>query len=197
MSQEGSLPATLFQPGNRYGEASKYKPAYAHLAYRLCLLRGQFIKDEDLAAFFEVTVRTIHNWKKAHPEFGEAIKEGKEIADQNVAETAYHAALGSVVEEEQAFKVRKVNPATGKMEDHVEVVKVKRHIPPDSRLIDRWLTARGRWQRDPTPQPNVSVNIETVNVAVTKEAVRSQLGDLLHDALAHTARPAEEPSADD
>ena len=37
-----------------------------------------------LAAFFEVSTRTIHRWKHEHPEFCHALKVGKEDADARV-----------------------------------------------------------------------------------------------------------------
>lgn len=47
----------------------KYKPEYAEKAVELM---GQGYLDYELAAHFKVSVNTISNWKKEHPEFKEA-----------------------------------------------------------------------------------------------------------------------------
>lgn len=73
------------------GRPSAYKPEYAEQAKKLCLLSAT---DDSLADFFSVDVRTIGNWKNAHPEFLQAIKDGKTVADQNVAQSLYRKATG-------------------------------------------------------------------------------------------------------
>ncbi len=53
-------------------------PFALFLAYKLALLGST---DDELADFFRVRVSTIHNWKKKHNEFLDALKRGKDVAD--------------------------------------------------------------------------------------------------------------------
>lgn len=72
------------------GRPTKYSTEYAERARQYCLLGAT---DERLAEFFDVNIDTIHTWKKAHIEFSDAIKEGREGADIQVAASLYGRAL--------------------------------------------------------------------------------------------------------
>lgn len=73
------------------GRPSLYKDEYREQARKLCLLGST---DVELADFFEVSEDTIHEWKKAHPEFSESVKKGKAQADADVADRLYQRAMG-------------------------------------------------------------------------------------------------------
>lgn len=73
------------------GQPTLYKPEYAEQARKLCLL-GSI--DTELADFFEVHIDTIYQWKLVHEKFSDAIKQGKEQADANVADRLYQRAMG-------------------------------------------------------------------------------------------------------
>lgn len=70
---------------------SKFKPEYIELAKNYCLLGAT---DAELATFFKVNVDTIYEWKKVHPEFSDATKVGKEVADQRVENALFQKACG-------------------------------------------------------------------------------------------------------
>lgn len=72
------------------------KERHPDLARKYCLLGAT---DKDLARYFSVSISTINNWKAAHPEFVDAMGEGKAIADATVAESLYHRAIGADVVE--------------------------------------------------------------------------------------------------
>ena len=72
------------------GRPTKYKVEFCEQAMRLCLLGA---KDSELAAFFEVSEATLYTWKNQHPEFLEALSDGKENADAAVAKSLYQQAL--------------------------------------------------------------------------------------------------------
>ncbi|TDV06054.1 hypothetical protein [Paraburkholderia caballeronis] len=71
-----------------------YKPEYAELARNYCLLGAT---DEELAAFFGVTDRTIRSWKKRQPEFAEAIVEGSRHANVRVTGRLYDRCMAGDV----------------------------------------------------------------------------------------------------
>jgi len=73
------------------GRPTDYRDEYTQEAYRLCLL-GMI--DSQLADFFEVSEQTLNTWKKKHPEFLESLRDGRIVADANVAQSTYKRALG-------------------------------------------------------------------------------------------------------
>ncbi|MFM0101986.1 terminase [Paraburkholderia rhynchosiae] len=73
------------------GRPSKYRAEFAELAKNYCLLGAT---DPDLERFFEVSRATINEWKKQHPEFADALRAGKDIADSLVARSLYDKARG-------------------------------------------------------------------------------------------------------
>ena len=118
------------------GRPSKYREEFAGQATKFCKLGAT---DAELAEFFEVEVSTIDNWKKQYPEFLGALKAGKAIADIEVAEKLHSRATGYSWVEEQAIKVK-----TGRYEEKVEVVEVRREVPPDTTACIFWLKNRRR-----------------------------------------------------
>lgn len=121
--------------GNNGGRPTKYKKAFCIQAKKLSLLGAI---DEELADFFEVNQDTIQQWKKKHIEFSEAIKEGKQIANANVAERLYERAMGYEHKEIKVFQYQ------GKIITQ-EVIK---HYPPDPTAAIFWLKNRekGKWR---------------------------------------------------
>ena len=73
------------------GRPSSYSPDLCELAHNYCLLGAT---NDELAAFFGVSPRTIDNWIAGHPEFETAVKDGRVIADARVARGLYTRAIG-------------------------------------------------------------------------------------------------------
>lgn len=116
------------------GRPTDYDPAFAAQAAKLCMLGAT---DDELADFFEVHRSTIYRWKHEHDEFCDAIKTGKQQADERVERSLYQKATGYNVTEEQAVKI--------KVEQHkeeVEVVQVEKHVPADTTAAIFWLKNR-------------------------------------------------------
>jgi len=106
------------------GQPTRFDPAFVAVAKRACA--GEGLTDARLANLFGVTRKTIDRWKKAHEEFDQAVREGKEIFDCGPVEAALRkSAIGyDVIEETRAL----VEGADGKNE--MAVVKaVTKHIP--------------------------------------------------------------------
>lgn len=82
------------------GRPTAYKAEYAVQAQKLCEI-GQ--TDQELASFFEVNVRTIYRWQGDHPEFCQALKAGKDLADARVERSLYQKAIGYEQEEVKIF----------------------------------------------------------------------------------------------
>jgi hypothetical protein len=113
----------------KVGRPSEFKPEFCEQAEKLCKLGAT---DEELAEFFGVTTTTIDNWKVKHPAFLGAVKEGKVLADINVANSLYKKATGYVLETERVI---------GKG-DNARVVPLKIAIEADTTAAIFWLKNR-------------------------------------------------------
>jgi hypothetical protein len=119
---------------------TSYQPEYAEQAEKLSKLG---LTDKEMAEFFGVTERTLNTWKTKHPEFLQALKKGKTLADANVVESLYRRACG------YSHEAVKIMQYEGKpvVEPYIE------HYPPDTTACLAWLHNRQRekWQRNPDP----------------------------------------------
>jgi transposase len=129
------------------GRPTAYEPEFAKQAAKLCDLGAT---DDELADFFEVHRSTIYRWKHEHDDFCDAVKTGKETADERVERSLYQKATGYNVTEEQAVKLK-----VEQYKEEVEVVQVEKHVPADTTAAIFWLKNRrsGNW-RDKTEQHN-------------------------------------------
>lgn len=125
-----------------FGRPPEYRREYAEQARKLCLLGAT---DEQIADFFEVSVRTIHRWKYEHPEFCHALRAGKVAADAAVAAALYHRAIG--------MQIPKTHVST--FQGRVILTDMVENIPPDVGAISLWLFNRQPelWKREPEPPP--------------------------------------------
>jgi len=128
-SMEGNQNAV----GNEGGRPTKYRVQYAHQVYKLCLLG---MTDRDLADFFEVSIRVINHWKLRYPDFCEAMRRGKMMADAEVAHALHQVACGYSHPESKFVVVR------DKAGARIEEVKTTKHYPPDVKACIFWLTNR-------------------------------------------------------
>jgi len=106
-----------------------YKPEFAEQAKKLCQLGAT---DIGLADFFEVSDRTIYRWQVKYPEFCQALKAGKESADDRVERSLYHKATVYTYESEKVFQ------------HQGEIIRapVREHVPPDTTAMIFWLKNR-------------------------------------------------------
>jgi hypothetical protein len=120
------------------GRPSKFKPEFIKQTEKLCSLGAT---DEDLADFFEVSIRTIANWKAEQPEFLQALKGGKDEADERVERSLYQRAVGYTYDAVHFSSFQGVVTAT----PH------RIHVPPDTTAMIFWLKNRRAEQwRDKT-----------------------------------------------
>ena len=135
------------------GRPSKYREEFALQALKLCRLGAT---DKELADFFQVAVDTINEWKNVHPEFSASLKEGKDLADAEVADKLFKRATGY---SHQAVKIV-ANANTG--QEHI--VPYTEHYPPDTTACIFWLKNRqsAKWrdkvEQDVKMDANVSVS---------------------------------------
>lgn len=109
---------------------TKFKPEYVKQAKKLCALGA---KDTEIADFFEVTEKTLNNWKNQNPEFLQSLKEGKaEFDNEKVVKSLLHRALGYSHAEDKIFN-NNGEPL---------VVPTTKHYPPDTTACIFWLKNR-------------------------------------------------------
>lgn len=72
------------------GHPTDYRPEFTELARNYCLLGAT---EGELGPLLGVTDRSIRNWKKRHPEFAAAIKEGSVHANAKVIGAHYKKCL--------------------------------------------------------------------------------------------------------
>jgi len=113
------------------GRPTKYRAEFADQARKLCQLGAT---DLDIANFFEVAVSTIYAWKITQPEFSEAIKRGKEVADDLVAERLFARATGYSHDAVKIFM-----PAGASAPVYANYVE---HHAPDTTAAIFWLKNR-------------------------------------------------------
>lgn len=115
--------------GRPYG----FKQEYVRQVAKLCALGAT---DREIADFFDVNIQTIRNWAANEKEFFDALKMGKEQADERVERSLYQRAIGYHTDAEKVFQYQG------------EVVRapVREHIAPDTTACIFWLKNRRREQ---------------------------------------------------
>lgn len=111
------------------GHPTDYRPEFTAQAEAMCLSGAT---DAEIAHALGVSTRTIYRWQAAHPEFCQAIKTGKEPADDRVERSLYHRAVG------YSFEAERIVTVGGK----TEKVKYTEHVPPDTASMIFWLKNR-------------------------------------------------------
>lgn len=106
-----------------------YSEAFPRQAEKLCQLGAT---DIEVANFFGISDRTLYRWKIKYPELCQALKTGKEAADERVERSLYHKANGYTFESEKIFQ----------FQGEVVRAKTTEHIPPDTVACIFWLKNR-------------------------------------------------------
>ena len=119
------------------GRPTLYKPENADIARLACMLGAT---NDDLAERFEVSPRTVDNWIADIPEFGDAVRQGRQVADESVVSALFARATGMERKVTKAF-CHKGQPIT---------VNYTVELPPDVRACMFWLRNRrpGQWREN-------------------------------------------------
>lgn len=114
---------------------SKFKPEFIAQAEKLCKLGAT---DMELADFFDVEVRTLYRWKADNEAFCQALKSGKDEADDRVERSLYARANGY---EHDEVDIRVVGGA-------IVQTPIRKYYPPDTTAAIFWLKNRraGEWR---------------------------------------------------
>lgn len=135
--------------------ASTYQDDYVKQAEIACRLGAI---DQDLADLFNVKIRTIQNWKNAHPEFKLACDTGKQVPNSKVEQALLSRAIGCTTFKEVLDK-------SGCP------VRIETEHPPDTTACMAWLNnrSRDRWKRDPNDfDKDKKTDGNTYNIQIVK-----------------------------
>ncbi len=121
--------------------------------------------DKEVAEVLEVTEQTINNWKIAHPDFFESLKDWKINADSNVVRSLYERATGYSCRETKLFC----------HEGSIIAEDIIKQYPPDPTAMIFWLKNRQpkEW-RDKT-------EVVATNANMSLEEFLKQEADKLKD----------------
>lgn len=108
---------------------SKFKPGFVTQAEKLCKLGAT---DIEMADFFDVEVRTLYRWKTENEAFCQALKAGKDEADDRVERSLFARANGY---EHDEVDIRVLNGAIVKTD-------IRKFYPPDTTAAIFWLKNR-------------------------------------------------------
>ncbi|MBI2740902.1 MAG: hypothetical protein HYX38_30760 [Rhodospirillales bacterium] len=111
------------------GRPTLYEPEMCEQAHNYCLLGAT---NDELAAFFHVSPSTIDRWIAGRADFGDAVRQGRVVADARVARSLYDRAVGYDREIERAVVL------DGKLKFLTSTV----HYPPNVPACIFWLRNR-------------------------------------------------------
>jgi hypothetical protein len=136
------------------GRPSKFNEQLKTIVLRLS---EKGLTDPAICEVIGIDQKTLLNWKKANPEFFLALKNAKNIVDDEVEDTLLNRALGRIsIKKEKAFVINGI----------VEKVKLIEQVPPDVTACIFWLKNRqpDKWRE------KVDHNIEKeLKVIIEKE----------------------------
>lgn len=134
-SRRPTLVADRGADRNVGGRPTKYDPDFPRQAQQLCEMGAT---GEDLAKFFQVARSQIISWSIRHPEFGAAIRVGREPADDRAEASLYSRVCGFSVE--RVSQKKEVNDK-GELTIVSETVE-QVYYPPDVAACFIWLKNR-------------------------------------------------------
>jgi hypothetical protein len=98
----------------------------------LVMLCEKGLTDKELSQVFDIHEATLNRYKKS-PEFCEAIKKGKAVADEKVEIALFQRACGYECPEDKVLSHEGF---------HTDTVRVTKHYPPETTAAIFWLKNR-------------------------------------------------------
>lgn len=126
------------------------------------------LDDKRIAELFDINQSTIYDWQKRYPEFKQAMYEGRDGADEEIAAALFHRAKGYSHASEEIKVVSQGGLGSPSV---IERVPITKHYPPDGVSIIFWLRNRQRlrWSNDPDRLPGGDAAGDIARVA--REAI--------------------------
>jgi len=114
------------------GQPSKFDKINKELVFNLY---ESGLTDKQVAKIIKVTVTTVQNWKIAHPNFFDSIKDSRKYSDGAVVASLYKRCLG--------FEYKETTREASKDDPKLKITKVvTKFMPPDVGAAFGWLYNR-------------------------------------------------------
>lgn len=114
---------------NPVGRPTDYDPIFCEDVANWCIAGAT---DFEVAQKLNIHTSTLYRWKAKYPEFREAMRLGKELADDRAEAALYHRAIGY---SHRAVKIMQNNGVP-------VLVPYIEHVPPSEGALTMWLTNR-------------------------------------------------------
>lgn len=151
------------------GRPPEYKPEFVQIVSRLS---ENGATDAEIADSLDISIRTVYLWKAKYPEFLQACRMVKDIADDRVVRSLYSRSVGY---EHDAVKL--VGPFG-------LAVPYRAHVPPDVGAIQFWLKNRRPEEWRDRHEHNVSVSALKSADQLKQELLQFIQDNNLQDELA-------------
>ena len=141
-----------------------FRAEYVEQARKLCALGAI---DEDIANFFDVSIRTIYNWKNEFPEFADTLRDAKLELDSKVVRSLFERATG------YSHTDYKFVTHGGKITDMREYEK---HYPPETAAMVFWLKNRqpAMWRDKHHMELSTSITVERLAEGRDRARIRNK-----------------------
>lgn len=151
----------------RTGRPSDFRQEFVKQAQGLCKLGAT---DQELADFFEVDVRTIYRWKATQDAFCQALKVGKQEADDRVERSLFARATGY---EHNEVDIRVIA-------NRVVQTPIRKFYPPDTAAAIFWLKNRRKedWRDKIDHEHSGSIEMANMTDAQLDEEIRRRADSL-------------------
>jgi len=136
---------------SKRGRPTKFDPACVAKVQALC---ANGATNREVAEFLGVDESTLWRWRAEHTDLCNALKTGKDSADERVVQSLYRRATG------YSFNALKIMQFEGKT---IEVPYVE-HVPPDTTAAIFWLKNRRRedWRDKQDHEHTGAVTVQVV-----------------------------------
>lgn len=123
---------------------------------------------EQIADIVGISTRTISTWMGKHQDFGLAVREARQVADELVVASLFSKAIGYSHKETKVFQ----------HEGQIVCHDIEKHYPPDTSAIQFWLRNRQpkEWKEKNESDINVNANLN-VN-KLTDEELDAKIKEL-------------------
>jgi len=133
--------AALKEALTRLGRGLEYVPEfYPEVAYQMAV-KG--LSHRQMGAIFGVSTYTIRDWTLQHPDFQEAMKQGRLDSIGEIENALFRSATGYDVEFETTTIKSGLSSTGGRFEE-MTVIKGSNHVRPSPPAIMFWLCNRAR-----------------------------------------------------
>ena len=170
------------------GRPTDYRLEFCEIAHRMC---QEGATDREVAERLGIADGTLYRWRHEHPEFREALRLGKESADDRVEKMLYNRAVG------YSYDAIKIMQSDGEVlvEPYVE------HVPPDIGAMKLWLTNRRPkdWREKVENHHTGEMMLAAMSEEEIERRLQAKLAALLEmqkqpvHAIAHTDESQPEP----